>query len=332
MLLGSLVVRALPSLPTAPASDPAPLVTNTEAPTDAGEVVDTLTEALDDLLGSFVAQLPLLALGLVVFAIALVVAHYTTTGIGRITRSRRINDSVTMLLRQVSRVVFFLLAALLGLRVAGFDVGSILAALGLAGLAVAFAVQSILENFIAGVLILLRRPFRIGDQVRVGDHEGTVEDVNLRVTRLRDYDGETVLVPNAHVLSGAIINLTERGRRRTRVAVGVDYRDDHDEGRDVLRDAVTAVEGVLATPAPLVVITQLGDSSVDFELLYWTAPDIRSVITVRDRVISAAKRALTDAGMTIPWPIRTLVMDDTVRIADVREGLRPRSTEARSDG
>jgi len=175
-------------------------------------------------------------------------------------------------------------------------------------------VQSILENFIAGILILVRKPFTPGDQIRVNEFEGTVEDVNLRVTKLRDYDGESILVPNNQVLASPIINLTARPARRTRVSIGVDYRDDHDAAREVIRAAVTEVEGVLPTPAPQVLLVELGDSSVNFEVRYWTAPDIAAVVAAQDRVLSAAKRAITAAGMTIPWPIRTLVLDDAVRV------------------
>lgn len=277
--------------------------------TQPSTVVDRLSQAVEELLGAFVAQLPLFGLAVVVLVLGLVVSGLAVRGVRRATAGDRVDPSLATLLTQVARVLLVLLAILMALSVAGVDVGSALAALGIAGLAVAFAVQSILENFIAGVLILVRRPFRPGDQIRTGDFEGTVEDVNLRVTRLRDYDGELVLVPNAQVLGAPIVNLTERGLRRSRVAVGVDYRDDHDAAREVIRDAVATVDGVLPEPAPEVLMTELGESSVDFELRYWTAPDIRSVVHVRDRVLSSVKTGLEAAGMTIPWPIRTLVVD-----------------------
>jgi small conductance mechanosensitive channel len=138
--------------------------------------------------------------------------------------------------------------------------------------------------------------------------------VDLRVTRLIDYDGELVLIPNRDVYNNTLVNLTRRGKRRTVVMVGVDYRDDHDDARAVILDAVCVVEGVLDHPEPEVLLTELGESSVNFEVRYWTRPDIRTVQRTQDRVLAAVKRGIQDAGLT-PWPIRTLVPDGTFRMS-----------------
>jgi small conductance mechanosensitive channel len=200
---------------------------------------------------------------------------------------------------------------LLALAVAGVPVGSALAGLAVIGVAVGLAVQGILENFIAGVILSFRRPFSAGDQIQTGEFEGTVEDIDLRVTRLVDYDGQQILIPNRDVYTNPLVNLTRRGRRRTTLVIGIDYRDDHDEARKVIREALVRVDGVLDAPAPEVLMTELGESSVNFEMRYWTEPQIHTVRSVQDRVLSATKRAVEDAGMTIPWPIRTLVPDGT---------------------
>ena len=222
---------------------------------------------------------------------------------------------VVGLLGRVVRVLLIALALLVALSVAGVAVGPALAGLGVAGLAIGLAVQGIIENFVAGVILIVRRPFREGDQIIVcGTHEGTVHTIDLRVTQLIDYDGEKILIPNAEVYKNAIVNLTHADARRTRVVVSVDYRDDQDEARAVIAEAVGRVEGVHRQPSPQVYIFQLGESSVDFEIRYWTDPDIASVWETRDRVLSAAKRALEDAGITIPWPIRTLSLDNAVRV------------------
>ena len=277
--------------------------------TDWDQVVKVVTDRVEDLTSSLLDQVPLLVLALIVLVVGLLLAGIAQRLITRATRTSRLDAAVSRLIQTLSRVLLVTLVILLALTVAGVNVGSALAALGIVGLAIAFAVQSILENFVAGVLILVRRPFRPGDQVQLGEYEGTVDDVNLRVTSVIDYDGEKVLVPNSTVFANPIVNTTERGRRRTTVMVGVDYRDDHDEAREVLRAAVSEVEGVLSTPPPLVLLSELGDSSVNFEVLYWTRPEQMQVITVRDRVLAAAKRGIEEAGMTIPWPIRTLVVD-----------------------
>jgi small conductance mechanosensitive channel len=294
-----------------------------EQPADLSEVVrdveveigdpaswfELLLEAAETLAAGFVARLPLIAIALVVLVVGLVVVRYAVRWTEAGLRRAKADVVVQRLVTNLLRVLLVLLVLLFGLSVAGVEVGAVLAGLGLAGLALAFALQNILENFVAGLLILIRKPFRPGEQIESNDFSGTVEDIDLRVTRLRDFDGELVLIPNATVFTEPIINLTRMGRRRTRVIVGIDYRDDHDRAQQVLAAAVREVEGVLASPDPEVLCLELGDSSVDFEVSYWTAPQMREVRLVRDRVLRACKSAVEDGGMTIPWPIRTLAAD-----------------------
>jgi small-conductance mechanosensitive channel len=123
------------------------------------------------------------------------------------------------------------------------------------------------------------------------------------------------------VYTKPVVNLTRRGKRRSAVTVGIDYRDDHDAAREVIRQAVSAVDGVLEEHAVEVLLCELGESSVDFEVRYWTAPDIRSVTYTRDLVLAAIKTAIARAGMTIPWPIRTLVLDGPLEVTG-GSGLR----------
>lgn len=182
----------------------------------------------------------------------------------------------------------------------------LLGALGIGGLAIAFAAQSIIANFIASVLLQLRRPFRRGDQIATNDIEGTVEDVNFRTVVVRTFDGERVFVPCSEVLDNPIVNYTARGKRRTTFEVGVAYDADVDKTRAVLLGAVRNVDGVLAQPAPEVWVESFGDSSVDLAVLYWHAPDAATLWRVRNEVAIACKRALDDAGVDIPFPQRVI--------------------------
>ncbi len=273
---------------------------------------------LSGLVEGFFEKLPLIFLALLILAAGVLVSQLIARGAERALRRRSADRVAERLTFQLVRVTMVIVAILLALSVAGVPVGSALATLGIAGVAIAVAVQSILENFISGIVLLFRKPFRAGDQIKTNDYEGTVEDLDLRVTRLLTYDGEIVLIPNADVFKSPIVNLTRRGRRRSVLEIGVDYRDDHDAAREVIRGAVAEVPGVLASPEPEALLTELGDSSVKFEILYWTLPDIRSVRSVQDRVLAAAKRAIQEAGMTIPWPIRTISWDAPLRTVDER--------------
>ena len=289
------------------------MVIATDADVDV-EGIEPAIRTVEQLYRDVVSSLPLVGIAVVVLilgiAVALLATHLARRALGRVTHDPVVLDFTVRILRITAIVA----VALLALSIAGVRVGPALAGLGLAGLALAFAVQSILENFIAGLVLLVRRPFRSGDQIRTNDFEGTVLNMDLRVTRLIDYNGELILIPNVDVYTKSVVNLTRRGKRRTVVTIGIDYRDDHDAAREVIRDAVAAVDGVLDDPPVEVLLCELGESSVDFEIRYWTLPDIRSVAYTRDRVLSAAKTGIAEAGMTIPWPIRTLVFDNPVEM------------------
>ena len=287
-----------------------------EPVSDPGELLELIREAAGALVRDFVVRLPLILLGLVVLVVGLLFVAVVVKAVDRGFERSRADHAAQRLVGNLLRAVLVLLVVLLALSVAGVQVGAVLAGLGLAGLALAFALQNILENFVAGVLILIRKPFRRGDQIETHEYQGTVEDIDLRVTHIRDFDGELVLVPNSMVFTEPIVNLTRLGPRRTRLTIGVDYGDDHDQARTVLQQALEGVAGVLDEPPCEVLLTELADSSVDFELAYWTQPTIREVRHVRDRVLSTCKRALEEAGMTIPWPIRTLAGEASIRIDD----------------
>jgi small conductance mechanosensitive channel len=297
--------------------------------TSAEPPLEPALETVEGLYQGFLRNLPLIGIALALAVVGIVLTFSLTSAARRgLERTKADPVAVDFTIR-ILRILGIILALLAAFALAGVQVGPALAGIGLAGLAVAFAVQSILENFIAGIILLVRRPFRAGDQIRTGDYEGTVQDIDLRVTRLIDYDGVLVLIPNVDVYTNPVINLTRRGKRRTVLSIGVDYRDDHDAAREVIRGAVRAVEGVLDDPPPEVLLTELGESSVDFDVRYWTRPDIRSVRHTQDAVLSAAKRAIEDAGMTIPWPIRTLVVDGPVALD--REGQVARGEQTAHD-
>ena len=198
------------------------------------------------------------------------------------------------------------------LSVLGVRLGPLVGALGIGGVAVAFAAQSILANFLASLILQIRRPFRHGDQVSTNECEGIVEDVNFRTVVLRTYDGERVMVPCAEVLSSPIINHTVLGRRRTTLEIGVGYDADPGDARSVLLHAVRRVDGVREQPAVEVWVKGFGESSVDLVVRFWHAPEVATMWRVRSAVAVAVKRALDQAGISIPFPQRVLHFADSL--------------------
>lgn len=200
-------------------------------------------------------------------------------------------------------VVFGLIYAL---EQVGVQVGPLLGALGIVGIALAFALRDILENFVAGLLLQFRRPFSYGDEIVSGDVEGTVESVDARSVTVSTPDGETVYLPNSKVITDAIVNHTARGARRTTVPIGVAYGTDLELARTAMLTAVEGVESVRAEPEPQVLLTGFGDSSVDFVVRFWHAPTIAAHWKAQSDVAFALDRACRDNEIVIPFPQRVL--------------------------
>ncbi len=263
------------------------------------------------------ALLGAVVLGLTLM-LALVARRVTVTVLDRGDSDRHAGRAVARLVS----LVIVVAGTVYALELAGLQVGPMLGALGIGGIALAFAAQDILSNFVAGILLQVRRPFRVGDEIGSGDFEGRVEDVNLRSVRLRTYDGVTVYLPNAEVLQSAIQNFTKTPLNRTAIAVGVAYDSDLEQVRSIILSACDAVSAVVADPAPEAWVESFGDSSITIAVRYWHASDIASRWRARNDVALAVKNAFDEAGVTIPFPQRTLWFgpgSTTLRVEDGRQ-------------
>jgi len=202
-----------------------------------------------------------------------------------------------------------LIAALIGvLGVFGIQTASFAALLAAMGLAIGLAFQGTLSNFAAGVMLLVFRPFKVGDYVRVADEMGTVEEVELFFTELKTPEAKRIIVPNSQILADAIENFTHHEVRRVTVPVGVDYGADLDRTRGVLEAAAKKIEGVLEDPEPQIFLSALGASSVDWQVRVWTTGDV--YWDVHQRTVRAAKQALDEAGIGIPFPQMDVHFDE----------------------
>lgn len=222
---------------------------------------------------------------------------------------------VAKLLGRLGLALIVAVGVVYALNQVGVSIGPVLGLLGLLGLALALALQEVLQNFIAGVMLSLQRPFRVGDQIRTGGYEGVVEDVTLRSVTLRTYDGVRVFVPNATVWDEPIENATTLGGRRTTLTVGVGYGSDLDKAQTVLLEAAASVEGVRDEPMPQALVNEFGDSSVNFAVRFWHDPDIASEWEVRDRLARTVKMRLDEEGIEIPFPQLVLHRDDSSDIS-----------------
>ncbi len=182
----------------------------------------------------------------------------------------------------------------------------LLAGLGFFSVAVGFAFQDILENLLAGILLLFRQPFVAGDQISVGEDQGTVERITIRETVLTTFDGERILIPNADVYKNAVHIHTAHPRRRTNFVVGIAYESDLDQARSVAVEALRAVPEVAAEPPPEALLVELAASTVDLDVRYWSDSAQHASRLVLDTAMAAVKRAFDEHGIEMPSDIVAL--------------------------
>lgn len=198
-------------------------------------------------------------------------------------------------------IVFVVLAALAQL---GIQTTSFIAVIGAAGLAIGLALQGSLANFAAGFLIIIFRPFKVGDHIEGAGTAGTVEEINILSTQLITPDNKTVIVPNSNMTSGNIVNYSTKGTRRVDMVFGISYEDDIDKAKKILQEIIDEDDRVLKEPEPLIALAELGDSSVNFYVRPWTkADDYWSFLF---ETTEKVKKRFDNEGISIPYPQRDI--------------------------
>ena len=276
---------------------------------DIGALFQTLVEKLQTWLETAVAMLPNVVAAIGILLVFGLLAKYVSDGVNRALHRVLRSRQIVHLLGKLLRIGLLATGIFVALSVLGLDkaVTSLLAGVGIVGLALGFAFQDIAANFVSGVLMAIRNPFKAGDLVRVLDHFGRVQEINLRATRLSLLTGETVILPNKDVFQNPITNYTDSKARRVDVQVGVSYGDDLEQVVRVTREAVAGVRPRDVSHDPEVFCTGFGGSSIDFEVRFWI-DDANEIpwLVARSDALLAIKRAFDEHGITIPFPIRTL--------------------------
>lgn len=291
---------------------------------DLGPAITRVQAVVNGLL----AALPGLIVALVVFGGFLLIAAFAKGAVARLTETRlHTHRNAGVAVGRLAQGLVVLLGLLIALSVAlpTFRPGDVVQVLGIGSVAIGFAFRDILQNFLAGILLLVTQPFRIGDQIAASNYEGTVEDIQTRATFVRTYDGRRVVVPNAELFTDTVVVNTAFERRRLEYDVGIGYGDDIDRARDLILEAVRGTDGVLAEPAPDVLLMDFAPSSVSLRVRWWIAPPRRAdALDARDKVLTALKHQLTSHGIDLPFPTQHILFHDQTEDGD---GDRARQRE-----
>ncbi|WP_024768583.1 mechanosensitive ion channel family protein [Aquimarina macrocephali] len=186
----------------------------------------------------------------------------------------------------------------------GVQSSSLVAILGAAGLAVGLALQGSLANFAGGVLILFFKPFKIGDFIEAQGIQGTVKEISIFTTKLNTFGNQLAILPNGKLSNDNIINYSEEGKRRDNITIGVSYDSDIKKAKQVLLDLVNEQDKIVQDPLPVVVVTELGDSSITLSLRYWTLTE--EFWDIHFYTLEEAKKRLESDGISIPFPQRDI--------------------------
>ncbi len=287
---------------------------------------------LEELGRSAVVLLPGLAVALVLFGVGLLVAKGVRAAVRRAAELRDASPGSAAVLGRIAGGVTILISFLVAASVAfpSVSAADLFNLLGIGGVAIGFAFRDVLQNLLAGILILLTRPFVIGDQIRAGSYEGTVEDVWVRATVLRTYDNQRVLIPNATLFVDKITVITAHDKRRLAFPLTIGNGDDIREARRVIVEALKGTEGVLADPPPEALVTGLGAAGVDMTARLWIDPPRRrDAVDALDHAIANVKEALTAAGIDLPYPTSQVLFHDQTEETD---GDRSRQREGWAAG
>ncbi len=247
----------------------------------------------------------------IVKAVAIVLIGYVFSRFAGSITERAVGKKVNPHIGQISKKIVGYLVIAIALVTAldlFIEVSTLLAAAGIAGIAIGMAAQRSVSNIISGLFLLADRPFEIGDAVDIGGNAGVVLDISLFSTRLRTFDNKYLRIPNDSVANAKITNLSYYDIRRIDIPVGVAYKSDVGAAVEVLTDVVVESKYVLAEPAPQVLVSGFGDSSIDIIVRVWLQRT--ELFAARTELITRIKSALEDAGIEIPFPYRTLTFDE----------------------
>lgn len=290
-------------------------------PTDTPQEVDfnpgLIWEKLDSWLDGFVKLLPNIAMAILLVVIFYFVARFMRSLVFKTAKNRGRENLGSMLGGLVKYTIIIVGVVLaITLIVPSINPGDLIAGLGVSSVAIGFAFKDILQNWLAGLLILLRQPFEIGDQIVVNDYEGTVEKIETRATIIKTYSGKRIVIPNNQIYTNSVKVNTAYESIRSQYDVGIGYGDDVDEAIEAIQNTVSKIEGVDQEKGVEVLPWDLAASWVTLRVRWWTQSPRSEVVKTLVKVIPAIKRALDDSKIDMPYETQVHLFHDQTEATD----------------
>ena len=269
----------------------------------------TIMTSANHLLQQMISRIPYLIVASLVFVIFWVLSIFFKKAVTRILGSRKHHQNLVTVFRRVGSALILFLGFMVAMIIAvpSFTPGKLIGALGIGSVAIGFAFKDIFQNLLSGILLLLSEPFRIGDQIISGNFEGTVEDIQIRATTIRTYDGRKVIIPNSQLYTSTMTVNTAYSQRRLEFDVGIGYENNIIDAQRVILSVLKAAPTVSKLAEPSVIATALADSSVVLRVRWFIDDGTQTnrVASINE-VIILVKEALEKANISIPFPITTL--------------------------
>ncbi|WP_420434244.1 mechanosensitive ion channel family protein [Hyphobacterium sp.] len=277
---------------------------------------DPLINQLQTIWVGFVQTIPQLVLAWIVLAATWLLARLLSRAARAAARKARTRRALSDLIQTMTGILVWVLGALIAATILfpSLTPAELIGALGIAGIAVGLAFKDIFENFMAGIMIMVRKPMRIGDVIEVEDTVGKVEEITIRDTYIREMSGELVLVPNSFLFKNPVEIKTDRDQRRYELIVGVAYGENAAECRELIEKTASGVDGIDTEKGVEVYATAFGASSIDFCVRWWAKSAPRDMHQTRSDMVIAIKAAVDDAGIEIPFPYRTLTFNEPLPV------------------
>lgn len=289
-----------------------PATTNLAPATDV-LTYQSIIDSANGIFIGFVERIPYFVASIVVILIFWFLSIVFKKVVYKFLGSRNRHQNLVKVFQRVGGALIIFIGFMIAMVVAvpGFTPAKLIGALGIGSVAIGFAFKDIFQNLLSGILLLLSEPFRIGDQIVSGEYEGTVEDIKIRATTIKTYDGRQVVIPNSDLYTSALTVNTAYKQRRLQLAVGIGYADDIAEAKSEIMQALDRADSVSKQASPTVIAVNLGDSTIDL-VVRWFINDGTQANKVSsiDQVLIEIKTALDKAGIDMPFPVRTIDLSD----------------------